>query len=221
MIQGILLMTKSIMIGGYCVTGLNISNGEWIRLVVKNEESFPRNKLRYPDNSIPELLDVMMIDLGDPCGTKLHPEDYYREGKILANYSNSIEKKEIIRMLEERAQKDKEKHPFIFYNNSCKLLADDFPDVGEEGNYSLHLVELEKMYERRTGFEKLVADIEYNGESYYGLRITDEEYCHSSDKKMRCNKKKFYIVVSLGKKFLNGYNNKYEHYKLVASVLDV
>ncbi len=61
-----------------------------------------------------------------------------------------------------------------FITIHVKLLADDFPDVGEESNYSLHLVELEKCMSGEL-VEKLVADIEYNGESYYGLRITDRK----------------------------------------------
>lgn len=221
MIEEILLMTKSKMFNGYCVTGINKRNGEWVRLCLKDEESFPIYKFKFPGNNVPELLDTIVVDLKEKCGDEVHPEDYLINGAIIAkgNASRNV--------FEERLEKDYEKE-YIYYDDQHRISNDELGTLLElEDGYSLLVVRVDDLEIIRNIYGKLVANFTYKGIKYEQLRITDpdleDEMINNIGLEAGYKVDALgtrYLVISLGKAFLNQTTYDIEHYKLVAAVID-
>lgn len=73
----ILIMTKSAKINGFCVAGIDISNGRWIRLVSddKNGEgAVSRNDLTFQNGTQAEIFDLVSVEC-TPSPTKAQSEN--------------------------------------------------------------------------------------------------------------------------------------------------
>ena len=215
--QKILLLTKSRNVTGYCVAGVNIENGEWIRLTVKDKVPFTMDELRYSDGNAPALLDTIIVDLQENCGTIMRPEDYFIE-------HNAIERAEVtdIGAFYERLKKDY-KHKYIYYNEFYKIYEDEFPEIGDEGYYSLQLIKPDEIHVLREGQDKFFANIKYKGRGYLHIRIMDEDFIDNNKDLEIGSRKKLgedvYTVISLSEKYYNPNNGRYEYYKLVSSII--
>jgi len=74
----IIILTKSAKINGFCVAGVDISNGEWIRLVsddANGEGAVSRNDLTYEDGIQAEIFDLVAVECM-PAATEAQSENY-------------------------------------------------------------------------------------------------------------------------------------------------
>ena len=220
MIQTILLLTKSKKKNGLCVAGINTQNGEWIRLNIKKEESVPIPSFKYADGEVPEILDTIQIDVVGICPTDVHPEDVFYDPKSLSKVHICNQK-----LLKKRICKDSSLHKYVYYDDSHRLIDDDFPDIGEEGAYSLMAVVPEKLTLAKVEEKKILADFDYNNVHYSGLRVTDLEliknYSQYDVGTIIEADEKVCLIISLGEKFHNNVKDRDEYYKLVASIIDI
>lgn len=80
----IVILAKSVKFSQYCVAGREIirsdtglSLGEWIRPVSgRVDEALNYGEIKYHDNSIPKLLDIVEIDLSGKTGSTTQPENW-------------------------------------------------------------------------------------------------------------------------------------------------
>jgi len=78
MYKDLIIMTKSDKHGGFCVVGIDINDGSFVRLMLDNKETFgaltPENML-YEDGSEAKILDVAGVGIVKSCPTQLQPEN--------------------------------------------------------------------------------------------------------------------------------------------------
>lgn len=69
----VILLTKSLKNGGYCVAGIDYYTGQWIRLVSGNQET----KGALEKCGVPyKPLDIVIVDNITPMPIQYQPENY-------------------------------------------------------------------------------------------------------------------------------------------------
>lgn len=161
--KNIILLTKSRKNRGYCVTGIDMHSGKWIRLIASEDDNYPIETFKYADSNMqPELLDVMSVKLGGTRSTCVHPEDYHSLG-ILHKLGVVPGSKNVFL---DRLAEDLELHDFVFYNNDFKLDSERYKDDIIAGKHSLHLIKPADLKLYRTIYNKIVASFTYRNVQY-------------------------------------------------------
>ena len=111
------------------------------------------------------MLDTILVNIKETCPTELHPEDVIIDPALMTKTTDGD-----IKLLQRRIKKDAEQHEYVYYDENYMLIDDDYPDVGEEGFYSLMAVVPENLELRREG-KKILASFDYNSVHYYDLRV--------------------------------------------------
>lgn len=210
MFKEILLLTKSKKHNGLCVTGIDTSDNRWIRLMIEGDSSIPEKAFKYIDGSTPELLDTIIVDILNECGTDLHPEDVYFD------HTNIVKRnKDYSNLLIDRIEADSHLHPYVFYNQQPRLSCLDVSKM--KLAYSLIAVAPEDIYFMRDE-SRTLAYFRYKNKLYLNFRVTDktlksELSSYPLNKIIRLNRK-MYLIISLGEQY-GGY-----YYKLVAAAID-
>lgn len=60
------ILTRSSKFGGYCVAGVDLNTGEWVRFVSSDAQThgaLSRRDITYEDRSICNPLDVVLVDV--------------------------------------------------------------------------------------------------------------------------------------------------------------
>ncbi|WP_303930394.1 dual OB domain-containing protein [Ruminococcus sp.] len=162
----ILIMTKSAKINGFCVAGIDISNGRWIRLVSDDENgegAVSREDLTFQNGMQAEIFDLVAVE----C--KYFPTEAQSENYL---YDNQFYWEKIRAMNREEAFSEcpLNNSQYIFENSEKSI------DENEITGESLVLVEIEHIvisvvneYEKK----KWKVDFEYNGVHYSNISIGD------------------------------------------------
>jgi hypothetical protein len=77
----LVILTKSSKNKGYCVAGIDIKSGQWIRLTSDNESSHGAlftNNMQYEDKTICQILDVVRVKI-----VKRNPVEYQPENILI------------------------------------------------------------------------------------------------------------------------------------------
>jgi hypothetical protein len=83
MVKTICILTKSVKDRGYCVAGIDVETGEWIRLVsTKSGEAIEKETLDDEKNPI-EVLDVVAVNLKEYVPHKCQTENWLLDEKSL------------------------------------------------------------------------------------------------------------------------------------------
>ena len=162
----IVVMTKSKKGNdGFCVAGIDAKTGEWIRLNVPGEYSFPRTSFCYKDGKEVCVLDAISIDLtGKDDRFKNQPENFFCNPKSIEHSHTPIEG-----IITNRINTDKN-NKYIFYNNGNHLES-TLLDSHKGPFYSLIVVEPDKLAIKRNESGKLIATFEYAGNKWKELRL--------------------------------------------------
>ena len=78
MIKQICILTKSYKHGGYCVAGIDLETGEWIRLVASDDldtNEIPKSFMLYSDFTPCKPLDVVSVDIIEELPGDIQPEN--------------------------------------------------------------------------------------------------------------------------------------------------
>ena len=219
MYKKMVLLTKSKKLNGYCVTGVDLENGKWIRLMQPGEPSVSPHDFRYDDGDEPEVLDIIEVDLLESFSTELQPENIvFNPTKIVkCNYND-------LSFVNARLNSDYDEHDYVYYNRYPKLLDSMLPRAAKENPYSLMIIEPERISFRKNNHKRMEADFCWKGTEYKGFRVTDENFKRifldrETTDVFRLDRP-VYIVVSLGEAFVNPASGNTEYYKLVSAVID-
>ena len=169
--KNIIILTKSIKHGGFCVAGIDTANGEWIRLIssnVNNEHAVSYEDMIYEDGREVEVLDVVEVDIISACPSRIQPENYL--------YNENVKWKKI-RMsdIDEVIDIHGIDEPrFVFGNSDAKLTDENVNLAGQ----SLLLLEVERpQYFIKTfpDGKKVQLNFVYNGQVYRYIKVTQQD----------------------------------------------
>jgi len=227
----VVILSKSVKYGKYCVAGREIIRGEsglslgnWIRPVSNSEdEALSYNAIKYTDHKIPEILDIVEIVLSAPNGTNTQPENFLIQN-VPWSKNGHISNKSLPKFIENidgiwldpDASTDRiSSGSYISqgYNSSLCIIKPD--------NFQMKIF---TNFDDFAGREKKRrrAIFEYNGLNY-DLAITDPDIDRKyfqpfpksdEDAKIIIPATECLLCVSLAPEF-HGY-----HYKLVATIIE-
>lgn len=73
------ILTKSSKYKGYCVAGIDVNTGEWVRFVSDNEQThgaLSAYDISYADRHICKPLDVVLVEVVEAVPLAHQPENY-------------------------------------------------------------------------------------------------------------------------------------------------
>jgi hypothetical protein len=212
----IVLLASSKKYSNLCIAGIDVSTGEWIRIVSEDENiryAVKETDIIYKDGKIPQIMDIVKIR----C-KKYMPNYYQTENYVFDNRYpwEKVGRADMDRVLNIYPINNKE---YIFYDNDKKIHKDYFTKINDKDKYSLILIKPEsttihvKQWPER---KDVTISFDYKGRSYNYLSITDIDY---ENRYLKCPQGNYflgrdvYLVLSLGECYKN------YHYKLVTTII--
>jgi len=203
MIKQICILTKSYKDNGYCVAGIDIENGQWVRLVPTedNDDKIPKYYMDKSYNFI-DILDVVEVDLIKHIPKNCQTENYLIDLHIPLKIIDRLSLNEVLDI------KHYDDVSTIFGNRGKAIT----PYDAESLKYSLLLLPVKELsfnlvYDEEN-YKWIKKDLSFIYNHYkYELPITDPEY-----KKIEHNGKFFnegIIVLSIPAEPYNNWHNKF------------
>lgn len=214
MIREVVILTCSYKTGGYCVAGLDIHNGDWVRMVSSADginDAIPINFLTCTDGNAFSVYDVVTVNILGHVPNPIQPENYLVDLKIVAvRRPKPTPLQQIIDYAQYLGKLNAEKQ--IFGNIDCSI-----PTVlAKQLGYSLALVDVSNLNYDHTfnsrHQRKAKVDFIYKGIQYKDIYVTDPFLC---DIKGKASYLKAYLILSLAE---NPASNG-QHYKFLARML--
>lgn len=212
----VIILTKSHKNGGYCVAGIDIETGDFIRMVSEDtysEHALFDNHLKYSESDeYVEVMDVVNVKLKGKDNCWYQPENYIIQG------NNSFEK---IRV----ASKDEIRKylmdlDYIFYNDEkcvSPSLIEEFRD-----KYSLIIFKVEKLKlwldNRNQG--RILANFIYKDIEYSYINITDHNITQRYINRVAINSPRPYVICNPILIMSLGTLHQGAHFKLIANVIE-
>jgi len=211
--KNIIILTKSIKHGGFCVAGIDAENGQWIRLVSRDEETegaVPKYMLQYSDGKDLAVYDIISVELIRAVPTVVQPENWLYD----ENYSW---KKIGFSNLESVIKLHGFDTPEYVFENTEVSLPENW---AFDGKSSLLLLKIPISYilvkTFDNGDKKVSLNFEYNKNKYQYMSISQKEIRDRFKIDGRHSTGSEYIVFSLTDKYY--VNGKY--YKVIAQILE-
>ena len=162
----IIIMTKSAKITGFCIAGIDISNGQWVRLVSDDgtgEGAVSKRDLTFKDGTQAEVFDLVAVECV-PSPTEAQSENYLYDKRYYWEKIKTMSQEEAF------SNCPLSNSQFIFKNNERSLYDNEIN--GE----SLMLVEIDQIIinvVNQYGKKKWKTDFIYNGFTYNNINIGD------------------------------------------------
>lgn len=210
--KDVIILTKSIKRGGYCVAGIDVNSGKWVRIVsdnVRNEHAILDSDMIYSDGTVADILDIVRIDFLRSAATPIQPEN------LLLNDSVQWIKLGKTNLSDVVSIHPYENPDFIFYNCDKSVA---LSDIKPTNHSSLFLIEVPQSYIYIKTFERKRFNLNftYNQREYQYISITDERirnmYADKPDGSYPC-RNNIPVVFSLA----DMYEGRY--YKIAAQLL--
>lgn len=162
----LIILTKSAKINGFCVAGIDISNGKWIRLVsddVSGEGAVAERDLTYDDGTQAKIFDLVAVECM-PAATKAQSENYLYDKNCNWKKIKTVSYEDVFKnyQLSDSA--------FIFGNSERSL------NENEINGESLMLAKIDKIKINvvfEYGKKKWKVNFEYNGSKYINISVGD------------------------------------------------
>lgn len=189
-----IIMTKSSKIGNYCIAGVDINTGEWIRVVSDDEEirgALTDENITYEDGTQCEILDIVKVPYIENVGDRLQPEN------ILLDREYYIEKEDEATLEDVLSLHQVEQHRYLFGTGYSSIKTDY---LDERNVYdSLALIQVQNLIfnwkRNKKGKLKLRLTFDYNDRIYTDIPVTDPKFYGVKDGE---EYEKAIVVMSLG-----------------------
>ncbi len=201
--RNVAILTMSSKNHGYCVAGVDVDNGEWIRLVSDDDQShgaLSTTNIKYQDGTLCAPLDVVKVPVIGARPLEYQPENVLINDNKCWIKTGSIN---IDRLLKIHPT---EKHDCLLGNQWAYVTDGAIGSVG----HSLVLVEVNDLSIEHPMEKSTKASFIYCGIKYSSISVTDPDY-------YTCNPlciKKAILVISLPE---SPYKSKY-YYKFIAKI---
>ncbi len=174
----IAILTKSSKHGGFCVAGIDLASGEWVRLTSENESTHGALQLgdmQYEDKKYCNTLDVVSVEIKGRNPSKYQPENVLIDPEYYWEKTGEYSIIDILRLHQP------EHHQFLLGNQYSYITEAKIGDVG----YSLTLIYVTSLIIRQTinqkGKLKTKASFQYGLCYYENISVTDPEYYNVPD----------------------------------------
>lgn len=164
--RSVVILTKSAKHGGYCVAGLDVDTGQWLRLVSADRQrkgALTDDDMRYRNGDIADCLDVVSLNTLGEEPSRYQPEN------ILIDDGEDWQKlgqwplRQVMRLHEP------ERRPFIFWDSSPYLCEAEMDML----DHSLTMAEVEELILIRNPYRKMKTSFFYCGRLYENISMTD------------------------------------------------
>ena len=204
----LVILTKSSKHKGYCVAGIDMKSGQWIRLTSDDESThgalFPSD-MRYESGGACQPLDVVKVKI-----ISRSPLEYQPENVLIAK-GHTWEKMGTLSINEVLRIHPSERHNYIFGNQGPYVTASEIGDIG----YSLTLVTVKSLHISKTtnlsGAPRTKTSFLYDTRWYNNMSVTDPAYYSAPD---GTRIKEAALVISLP----DAPFNEDKYYKFVAQI---
>ena len=195
---------------GYCVAGIDLLSGEWVRLVAQygdnRDESLIEEDLLDEYAEIAEPLDVIRVSVKDYVPIGCQVENWLMDTDEYIDILGRASLKGVFSLCNAD-------FPEYVYGDSAEYLTEDeLDDV--EGSLILIPAENISIYDTGRGYQRRTKmSFNYDGEEYKDFSMTDPEYYGHQGETIDYA----FLVVSLP----NSPLNSGRYYKFVAKILEV
>lgn len=168
------ILTKSSKNGGYCVAGIEIKSGRWVRLVSSDAEShgaLSNENMQYQDRSTCQVLDIVKVPI-----IRSVPSTYQPENVLIDEhkYWGKVGRMSVEQLLNLHPA---EKHSYLLGNAYRYITEDAIDTVG----HSLVLVQVSNLVITHPEVRKTRADFIYRGTVYRDMSVTDRDFYNAPD----------------------------------------
>lgn len=210
----IILLTKSRKYNNYCIAGVDLTSGKWIRLVSSQTDihcAVPEVDLIYEDGSQTQILDVIRVELTKAVPLHFQPENYEYNSEYYWTKLRSSSLVEVVKLLEQHPD------PYVFHNIDKRLLSTFVSGLSPSQHYSLKFIFVARAVLSVERYEKIKYKVSfsYNGVHYNDFSVTDEGFIQKYQSVGRFVLNNVGLVISLGEIF----DMDQCHYKLVAAII--
>lgn len=206
----VIILTKSAKFKNYCVAGIGVETGEWVRLVSGIEDihgALTEEHMTYEDGTKCQIFDRVKVAYIDKVPTETQPENLLIAEEY---YMKKVGEESLDNVVKIHPA---EKHHYLFGTRYSAVKSSYLQELNVD--YSLALIKVENFafekMENSDGYQKLKASFDYNGIRYERMSITDKEYLEPKAGSAT-SFAEAYLVVSIGEP----YNESY--YKFVAQI---
>lgn len=169
------ILTRSIKHGEYCVAGIDVHTGQWIRLVsddVSTEGALTRKDLLMDNHNIAELLDVAHVKNAEYCPTPVQTENYRIDRKTTLGYLGRTTIEDVLKHYPQPKKNE------IFIGSSSVIQPWRIGKI--DHSLELHTVTDLTFYKA----EKSKADFSIGQQRFCGYSMTDQRYYDYCDRKL-------------------------------------
>ncbi|OPZ95086.1 MAG: hypothetical protein BWY74_00052 [Firmicutes bacterium ADurb.Bin419] len=205
----VVILTKSSKYKKYCVAGIDIDTGKWVRLVSSDSEShgaLSYQNIRYADGTAVNVLDKVKVNILDFKPSATQPEN------VLIDESKHFIKKGTSTIHEVLEIHPPEEHKTILGNDSYYVSPSDIGIV----KHSLVLIKVNNVsfnwWQNSYGKDKLKMNFFYNGKYYSNISVTDPDYYQVQD---NLTIQSAILVISLPD---DDWSSENGYYKFVAKI---
>lgn len=167
------ILTKSSKFGGYCVAGVDLSTGEWVRFVSNDAQThgaLSRRDITYEDRNICNPLDVVLVDVVGAAPLAHQPENYLIDSREYWKKTGECTLSDVLGV------HPAEVRPYLYGNPSPFVDGEEIDNIG----YSLTLVRVSSLTISQTiniyNKPKTKASFVYNGKWYNKMSVTDTDF---------------------------------------------
>ena len=214
-IRKLIILAASAKFNNYCVAGVDVETGKWIRPISDNpdlEEAVPLDDMKYPDGERIELLDIVEIKFSDRAANNpIQPENFFYNEKYYWQKVGQVTLQDVINLRGFDLREE------IFYNNERSILGTNVVKFGERESLLLLPVENLFISIEETDHKKFFADFNYRGRKFYRFSVGDlavrEKFADN-----RAGKYFFKNSATVVFSLTNPYYKNAECYKMLAQI---
>ena len=213
----VIILTKSNKNGGYCVAGIDVNTGEFIRLVSEDNDShyaLSNSDLIYDDEkTYVEPMDIVIVQLKGKQNSWYQPENYIINDEYYFLKVGTASENEVQNYLMNQK--------YIFYNSQNYIESRELRKQLEKYSLVLFRVDELKMWRDKFKDRRITASFIYNDEEYRFIKITDQILTEKYyDKVVSCEPSPYtlynpILIMSLAPQHIDG-----RHYKLIANIIE-
>ena len=215
----IVILAMSEKYGNFCVAGIDVNTGEWVRPYSYNKETFgavPLEHMIYENGRQAKIFDVVKIQFDNSCENFVQPENYYYNEAVKWQKVDQLNLVEVVKL---HSFDDREK---IFFNHERRVTYQEIKlNKNRESLLMLYVTDLNVIVSNSPldNRKRIRLSFNHEGANYSGFSISDinikEEYLNKSEGSYPFAQKAA-IVASLTDKYKDG-----KYYKMAAQFLSI